>query len=396
MSFCTLSCDVAILGGGIAGLWALNRLRQQGLEAVLLEPYCLGGGQTIKSQGIIHGGIKYTLKGRLTGSAKAIAAMPLRWRQCLEGQGDIDLRSVQILSPHYHLWSTGGLSSNVSNFLASKVLNSNNALLAPGQYPVAFQHPSFKGSVYQVDEWVLNARSLIETLANPCLNAMVKIDPNYQFEIDGQHALKAITTVINGQSTRIEAQRYLFTAGEGNAHFLRACHQERMMQYRPLHMVWVKVPHQHPLFAHCIGAQSTPRITITSHPTVDGGLVWYLGGQLAEEGVGVSKEQQINLAQQEITALFPWLDFKNSYWGSLMINRAEERQPDGKRPESVGLKQPLSNCWVAWPTKLTLAPYLVDQLMNHWASTPLKPMASSLPRDMEKPSICAFPWDEIQ
>jgi len=32
-----ISVDIAIFGGGIAGLWLLNRLRQQGVSAILLE-----------------------------------------------------------------------------------------------------------------------------------------------------------------------------------------------------------------------------------------------------------------------------------------------------------------------------------------------------------------------
>ena len=37
--------DIVILGGGIAGLWLLNRLRNAGYAAVLLESTALGTGQ---------------------------------------------------------------------------------------------------------------------------------------------------------------------------------------------------------------------------------------------------------------------------------------------------------------------------------------------------------------
>ncbi|HCC44093.1 MAG TPA: FAD-binding oxidoreductase, partial [Gammaproteobacteria bacterium] len=51
--------DIAILGGGIAGLWLLNLLVSRGYSVVLLEKEALGAGQTIASQGMIHGGVKY-------------------------------------------------------------------------------------------------------------------------------------------------------------------------------------------------------------------------------------------------------------------------------------------------------------------------------------------------
>ena len=54
----TYSTDILIVGGGIAGLWLNVRLCQQGFSTLLLERDTLGGGQSLKSQGIIHGGAK--------------------------------------------------------------------------------------------------------------------------------------------------------------------------------------------------------------------------------------------------------------------------------------------------------------------------------------------------
>ena len=75
------STDIVILGGGIAGLWLLNRLYSEGYQPLLIETKALGSGQTLASQGIIHGGLKYALSGSLTGAANVIADMPRRWRR---------------------------------------------------------------------------------------------------------------------------------------------------------------------------------------------------------------------------------------------------------------------------------------------------------------------------
>ena len=55
------SAQIAIIGGGISGLWLLNSLRNAGYDAVLFEKNALGSQQTFASQGMIHGGIKYAL-----------------------------------------------------------------------------------------------------------------------------------------------------------------------------------------------------------------------------------------------------------------------------------------------------------------------------------------------
>ncbi|WP_315982209.1 FAD-dependent oxidoreductase [Aliamphritea spongicola] len=117
----TIHTDLIILGGGIAGLWLLNRLRTQGYQAVLLETDELGGGQSIRSQGIIHGGTKYALNGALTQAANAIADMPARWKQCLQGNGEVDLSSAEVLSEAHYLWSKGSLASKMTTFLPVKL-----------------------------------------------------------------------------------------------------------------------------------------------------------------------------------------------------------------------------------------------------------------------------------
>ena len=97
--------DIAIIGGGIAGLWTLARLRNAGYQAILLEADSLGCVQTGASQGIIHGGTKYALTGKLTQSSQSIQEMPERWKACLAGTGEIDLSGAKKLSDHQYLWS---------------------------------------------------------------------------------------------------------------------------------------------------------------------------------------------------------------------------------------------------------------------------------------------------
>jgi len=367
--------DIIIFGGGIAGLWALNRLRQRGCQAILLETGTLGGAQTLLSQGMIHGGMKYALGGSLSKAANAIARMPSVWEDCLQGKGDIDLSNVEVLSRDYFMWSSGQLGSRVTTFFASKLIRSRIEATNKSELPSAFQNKHFNGQAYRLNDIVLNAESLIENLSTPYKEWIYKLD-NYSFKTEDSKIQE-----INIGNDTLTAQCYLFAAGQGNQNLLeQAGLSKPLMQRRPLHQVAVKHKLPHKVYAHCIGTGSKPRITITSHACKDGSIVWYLGGALSESGVERSEQDQIDVAKKELRQLFPWLDFSTAQWTTLRIDRAEPAQGSGERPDNAYLDA-TGNILTAWPTKLSLAPDLGDQIIEQIKSqniqpgqTPIKPL----------------------
>lgn len=329
-----LSTDVLIVGGGIAGLWLNARLRQQGFATVLVERGSLGGGQSLKSQGIIHGGAKYALHGALTGASEAIADMPRRWREALAGNGELDLSGVRILSDAHYLWSPGTLAGNLTSFFASKAVRGRVDQVKGEQLPPALQHPKFKGKVYRLAELVLDVPSLIARLAElagDSLLAAERIEPLQEND-------ELCGLIVDGREIR--AQRVVFSAGAGNADLLAALGVEQpAQQLRPLHMVLAKGPALKPLYAHCLGGGPKPRVTVTTHPAADGQWVWYLGGDLAEaDGVARDEAAQIEAAKKEMASLLPWVDQSQTRWATLRVDRAEPAQSGLVRPDNSTLR----------------------------------------------------------
>lgn len=379
--------DLVLFGGGIAGLWTLARLRKAGYRAVLFESRSLGGIQSIASQGIIHGGTKYALTGKLTGSAKSIGEMPAIWRACLAGGGELDLSDVRVLTGHQLLWSTGSLVSGMAGFFAGKVMQSRMQTLAPGEYPPPFDTAGFNGSLYRLQEPVLDTASLAESLvrlvgrhcyALPQLPQIGRSQGRWQVQLP------------NGQV--LEAGQLVLTAGSGNADLLKLLGRQRpRMQTRPLHMLMLRgeLP---PLFAHCLGASANPRLTITSNRLHDGQFVWYLGGQVAEEGVTRDHRQQLAAGRQELAELLPWVDLAGAQWASLPIARAEVRVAGGRRPDDSFVQQD-DGVITCWPTKLAFAPRLATQVLARLpppGADGTQGMAIELPR----PPISQQPWNE--
>ncbi len=389
----TIHTDLIILGGGIAGLWLLNRLRQQGYHAILLETGELGGGQSIRSQGIIHGGTKYALNGALTQAANAIADMPDRWRDCLQGNGEIDLSSADILSDAHYLWSKGSLASKMTAFFASKALKGRVDDISVTDRPEVFQHKQFRGSLYKLNELVLNVPSVVHALTTPHAEHIFKISKDDLQIIHNNGEIAALE--LPEQQLRLTAQRYILTAGEGSEKLLQDWQvSQPEMQRRPLHMVIVRHSADLPVFAHCISAGSKPLVTITSHPTDNGEQAWYLGGDLAETGVQRSEEEQISAAQKLLQELLPWVELPNARWATLRINRAEPRQSALTRPDSA-FAQPVANGIIGWPTKLALAPDMSDQVLNLLQMQGIEPAAANTPIPLPGAPIAEPVWETL-
>ena len=384
-----LKVDVVIFGGGVAGLWLLNRLRQSGYQTLLLENDALGAGQTRFSQGIIHGGTKYALMGKLTASSESIFAMPQIWRDCLHGKGEVDLSSATILSEHQYMWSTPSLLSRLSGFFASRVVRGRMLAVKKEQYPAAFRNKKFKGKVYQLDEPVLDAGSVVHALAKPNIKNIMQIKSMTDFPDN-----KVSVETVDGDSWHIVAEKIILAAGEGNADLLKQMgHAKPEMQLRPLQMVMVRGGLPEKLYAHCLGASVNPRITITSGEDKQGNIVWYLGGQLAEEGINRTAEEQISKAKKELQTLMPWLNFSIMQWATLNISRAEPKQKEGQRP-STSFCFDENNVMTVWPTKLALTPHLANDVLAQLEKQNVtKSGHSELPTFTHAP-IADLPWQE--
>lgn len=394
-----VAADVVIFGGGVAGLWLLNRLQQAGLSAFLFESGSLGGGQTHKAQGIIHGGMKYALQGVMTKEADALAHMPQLWHKCLIGQGEIDLSQVPVLSAKHYLWAPTKLTSKLTGFLASTALASKVEPLLKENYPSVFQHPAFKGEVFSLDEIVIDVPALVRELVKMHQDAIFKIDPltAKSLQFDDQGKLESATISLSGKSLTVRAQGFVFTAGTGNEVIIQALTEHPVaMQRRPLHMVLAKMPFDYPLYAHCLGFGSRPRVTITTHRTEEGYVIWYLGGLLAEEGVHRNSSAQIAAARKELQELFPWLDFAAAEFATFMVDRAEAKQGNGFKPDSCYTKA-IENIIIAWPTKLALAPRLASDIMQQLQNMSITPAfydAREL-RAWPIPPLARPVWEEL-
>jgi len=401
------STDIVIFGGGVAGLWLLNRLTGAGYRAILLENHQLGGGQSIHSQGIIHGGLKYALHGAISGATRAIADMPRRWRDCIEGRGEVDLSACELLSPGFLLWSGEGAGAGVKAFLGSKAVAGKAEAAPPGEVPPFLRG---RGAVYRLPDFVVDPQSLIKALAAPHSGRIHHIESSdtqggaEAMRFERAAARRRLHLATGEGFVSLSAQRYVFCAGAGNERLIeQAGLSLPRCQRRPLKMLAVSGASLPRVFLHMLGAglSATPRLTITSHhKTQDRDApVWYLGGQLAEEGTGRADAAQIETAKRMLAELMPELCISKLEWRCLDIDRAEPASPGGRRPDSAAVVAE-EDVITAWPTKLTLAPVLADVVLQKLREDGVEPatraespaMADPAPAKLPRPPAFARPF----
>ena len=392
-----LTSQIAILGGGIAGLWLLAELKSAGYDVLLCEKYALGEGQTIASQGIIHGGTKYALQGNISSSGIKISDMPRIWHECLMGKRSPDLHRVQQLSEHQFLWSNEQLGGRLSSFFASKVMSSRMDKLSKSQFPVVFQHPEFRGSVYQLDEPVLNIPSLLTQFQQQFSTQLIHT-PEISLKQDKQHRYYIVAKTINNKILKIHAEHIICTAGEGNEQLIQTIIPKNTttiakMQRRPLQMVLArgKLPL---LFAHALGVSTLPKITISSHKDQQNRTIWYIGGQPAEQGVDLTAMDLIRQTRKQLEKQLAWIDFNQTQWSTWQVNRAEGQQHANKRPYKPICKN-RHNLTIAWPTKLAFAPLLTEMIKKRLEQMKIQPSLEPITKRIEQPTpAVATPiWD---
>jgi len=397
----TLDLDIALIGGGIAGLWLVNRLRRAGYNTALFEQRALGGEQTIASQGMIHGGVKYTLAGALSGASEAIAQMPDFWRACLSHKGEstsedqLNLSDTRLLSDHFYLWSRQSLSSQLAGFFASKLLRGRLHSLPREDFPPLLAESA--GALYRLEDLVLDVPSLVANLAQLAGQDICLLPPDSQLTLSPEG--QAEVAIPGKQPLRVRARRVILCAGRGNGELLNTLGlSQPAMQLRPLQQVMVSHPQLPEFYGHCLGLDSTPRLTVSSHTLTDGQRTWYLGGSLAEKGAHQSPDQVIASAQAELAELLPQLDLTGARWASLAVVRAEARQPGLVRPDKAFIDhaQGAQNLLVAWPTKLTLVPALAQETLAMLGAQGITPSGNQHPLSqwLSKPPLASTPWDK--
>lgn len=392
--------DTVIIGGGVAALWTANALKHAGNSVLVLTNAPLGEGQSLAAQGVIHGGLKYAVGGKLTDSSEALAAMPGRWLAAMRGEGSVDLSGARLLCDHQLMWSLPNVVSQVVSFFGSKALRGRSAAIAREDYPAVFDTDEYKGKLFRIDEPVVDPVSIIRELARgvEAETYLVEWGKNASIEAGNGELSAIIVHGDDGVPIRICANRYLLAAGAGNGALLSEIGiSSPAMQLRPLHQLIIRKRGLPDFYSVCVGTGPKPPLVSTTHVDSEGRTVWYIGGDIAEQqGVARTEAEQIMAGKALFAKLMPWIDLSDAEWFTWRGNRAEPLTGTGDRPPGAYCER-IGNLLVAWPTKLALAPNLADQVLRDSgaiAGQTNPPLAlPHPPLALPHPPLGRAPWD---
>ena len=399
----TRELDALIIGAGICGLWALAHLHALGHACLLVEREAMGSGQTIASQGIIHGGTKYALDGQAREASRMIAQMPGRWRESMQGLRAPDLSPVRVLSESCCLWTAPGIASRITGLAASRAIRVRPTRLSRNEAPPPFANAPKSVDCYRLDEPVLDPASLVQALASP-LSDRIALG-TYAPDDDGSAGGSIATADMR---LPVRARHIIICAGAGGESLTSSlvdAPRLPLMQRRPLHMVMARRASERgealPLiFAHGVGVSSSPRLTITSQTDSAGRVVWWIGGQVAERGVDLDPPALIAHARDELRAMLGWLDLDGVEFATWRVDRAESLTPGGGRPDGPVVesrdRESGQRVHCCWPTKLAFAPAIADALserLGEPVTSADDARATTLPEGWPRPKPATLPWE---
>lgn len=378
-----IKLDVLIIGGGVQGLWLLNDLQQHGYSVLLLERRELGGEQTCHSHVYIHQGHLY----RELDLAEPLKVVRALWDQWFNVHyppqygvrpshfGFRDLAEAQRIKS---LWEQPRLQLSYKSVPLPAALNG-------GVTQVVFESP----------ETCLDAQWLVEELRRGPGDFISSIHQIERISINGNQVEEVQVIMPGRERLTFQPQALILAAGAGNQGLLDlASGGKRQLlglvsdaqQIRKAHMLIVKgkkgdldqltgvfeLNTRLFIVSRDLGNETVWLISDDRSPSL-----WFIEDWMAYDARSWLPRVWVSLQQ-----LAPRY-FKQPNrleWGIYEAPKAEGRAggviPGEERIEQFGLK----NLWTVWPTKLTLAPKVSDQVRqqiqklirspNPWASIP--------------------------
>lgn len=366
--------DVFLIGGGITGLMAAQKLSELGMQVALVERQpTLAAGPSTRNEGWLHRGTYHAASIKNRTDAIQVA------RRCINGHKQLrrfapeaiegmdlrpfalirdDERAMEIVSR----WDAAGVRYRpVTHAAASEVL--------------AGASLSKSTVIFEVDDVSVNTRLVYRKLLAQARKAGCLFLIGYEIEsIDGQSALVRNN---DGQTLTVNAKKFVYSAGTGTKALFEKHHGTSLpIRYWKSHLVVTK--RLAPVGVFYLDAHEA---AMMHHGDVS--IVGFNEDALlsSEPSYDVIPERADNL-RRGIGRIFPkWGSSESFDMACVKVDFAPD--PNGERSLNIAISEPVEGHVVVLPGKMTEAPYLTDILSSY------------LHHSLDNPDIALRPSDHF-
>ncbi len=350
--------DVVIIGGGVSGLLASQKLSELGLKVALVEKHTtLASGPSTRNEGWLHRGTYHSVSIRSPETAIEVA------RRCIYGHKQIRsfapeaiecdeaplalLRDEQYLPEVLSRWETAEVRyRRLSDVEASRIIPDASFSRA--------------AAIFQVGEASINTRILYQKiLARARVAGCVFYLGQEITSIEGN----LLTCVgADGVTLKLKADKFVYAAGTGVKDLFNRFHNvELPVRYWKSHLIITKrLAHTGVFYLDAMEAAMMHHGDVTI-------VGFNEDAVLSEEPSYDVIARNIANVEDGLRRIFPsWEDAQAKNIACVKVDLAANAAAD--RSLNIAISEPVPDHIIILPGKMTEAPYLVDGLITHMYS----------------------------
>ena len=359
-----LRSDVAIIGGGIAGLWTAKNLVDRGYSVNVVEKSSqLANGATVRNEGWLHSGAYHGAI--LENDDTALAVMEkIRWSndqvtefapESLELQDTYALLGDGLMARRaLDRWRKANIDHeqivDVDAFTGSERLDSQQI-----------------ENIYKVADKSVNTRLLCSKLAHYIIEHGANIFTNVAFRSEDEGSATLLTES-EGEQT-LASDHFIITAGSGTGELMRDFNTDLNLRYFKAHLL-------------CL-----PRFTRYNYFSIDSyGINFMNHGNSSIAGLNLDttevffpdytvEQERVDRIIEVLGQLAPQaIAYENIAKGIACIKPGIQKGEGPRRPGVEAEVFPLSETYTcAFPGKMTEAPYLAKELVEYLETKGVNP-----------------------
>lgn len=386
-----IDVDVVIIGGGIQGLWLLADLVEKGYSAVVLERMRPGYGQTGHSHVFLHQGHMYAAMQGVSDVLTRVTAVQKAhdlWKEALLPTGR--LKGLAPLTSNFYVgWTDPGKAGAFEEYCSATGIPYKEIF----HTPLEFGTLAKMRKLYESKATCLQARELLGCLLNLrdlrkrvccCDEVLIKTYSSSTIELVAKRGKANLLGV--------RSKAVVLAAGAGNERLLHNLSSNPNIVQRSQSTKQQTIKTFMLVIRHF--DDSLPLVTgmfpefggifIVSRRDDLGRTVWLIGDKQRQlvpvpgEMTAFDANSWFRRLKTELTKLFPQLmnNAENYEWGVYEATKAETFGIDKRFPEGGVFpggyhlyKEPDKPIWLTWPTLLTFAPLIADEITNDVVKT---------------------------